>query len=76
MKKLVLENTIPSVLRKGHVNGTTVSTNDHIQIEQTHVVVVTFFFGATVARTTPRGRKVYTEYYKLIPPTTDKLPEH
>lgn len=50
--------------------------NDHIQIEQIHVIFVIFFFGATVAKTMPRGMKVYTGYYKLILPTTDMLREH
>jgi hypothetical protein len=50
--------------------------NDHIQIEQIHVVSVISFSCATVARTMPGDTKVYREYYKLNPPTTDRLQEY
>jgi hypothetical protein len=47
-----------------HVNGKTVSMNDHIQSEQIHEVSVISFSYATAAMTKPRGTQVYKEYCK------------
>ena len=67
---------MPSALHKVPVNDRTASMNDRIQIEQIHVVFVISFSCATVARTMPWDMKVYREYYKLNPPTIDRLQEH
>jgi hypothetical protein len=56
-----------------HVNGKTVSMNDHTQIEQTHEVSVISFFYATAAMTKPGGMQAYKGCCKLILPTIDKL---
>ena len=63
----------PWGLHRVHVNGKTVSTNDHIQNKQIHEVSVIYFSYATVAMTKPGGMQGYIGYCKQILPTTDKL---